>query len=382
MKKLVGIIGSGLIGTDPYHPKSWSGSSSRFFLECKSQNILHRAFGVEVSKVKKYWFALKNYSQDRNKLITQYLMDTGYRNDLTSLIQRQLTEEDFEYDMMQLGAIYDVPALVKNRTKCYSYNDGNFAMALNSPNFPSGVSKVKIERTFKYEQEVNSGLDKIFTMSEYLRESFIKDYDMPPDKVISIGAGINLDFFPECNLNKDYSKLNIVFIGIDFERKGGFDLIKAFKIVREKLPNATLHIVGPHNRIQGISDLSGVVWHGFLDKSKTKDAEKLNSIFAVASLFVMPSLYEPFGIAPLEAMAHEIPCIVSNAWALPEIVLDNICGRLVTPGNWEEIAETMISLLKCPSTLEKFGKAGRQHVENNFTWKKVVGRLKISLSSG
>jgi glycosyltransferase involved in cell wall biosynthesis len=202
---------------------------------------------------------------------------------------------------------------------------------------------------------------------------------MPPSKVVSIGAGINLDSFPDRDDNKDYSNGNILFIGIDFPRKGGFELIEAFKVVRNSIPQATLHIVGPHKRIPGVSDLAGVIWHGYLDKNDAADMEKLNSLFLNASLFVMPSLYEPFGIAPLEAMAHEIPCLVSNAWALPEIVPDNICGRLVTPGKWEEMAETLVSLLKSPSTLQKYGKAGREHVENNFTWEKVVGRLKAAL---
>jgi len=380
MNQLVGIIGSGLIGIDPFDSKSWSGISKRFFLECQSQDILSRAFGVEVSKPVKYLLALKNFSSDRRKLIRQYYMDPCYLNALTELIRKQLTEEDMKSDILQIGGMYDVPTLVKKRTKCYSYNDGNFASSVNTRYFPKGISTSKIDNTLRYERDVNHGLDMIFTMSEYLRVSFINDYDIPPERVVSIGAGINLDRLPDCAEQKDYTNGNILFIGVDFARKGGFELVKAFKVVRERIPAATLHIVGPRNRIAGVSDLAGVVWHGYLDKYKAGDMAKLNSLFLNASLFVMPSLYEPFGIAPLEALAYEIPCVVSNAWALPEIVPENVCGRLVPPGNWEEMAEVLIPLLKDPSMLERFGKAGRMHVENTFTWENVVVRLKAVLT--
>lgn len=379
MKKLVGIIGSSLIGLDPFHPRAWSGSSRRFFLECNSQDILARAFGVEVSRPIKYLFALKNYSRDRNKLIKQFLMDPGYRNALTDLVKKKITDEDMNSQFLQIGAIYNVPSLVKNKAKCYSYNDSNFSMSLNSPYFPTDISKTRIERTLQYERGVNNSLDKVFTMSEYARKSFITDYGVSANKVITIGGGINIDSLPESANNKDYSNGSILFIGIDFPRKGGFDVIKAFKIVREHFPKASLHIVGPHTKIPSVCDQPGVVWHGFLDRNFAADNEKLNDLLKDASLFVMPSLYEPFGIAPLEAMAHEIPCIVSNGWALPEVVPENNCGLHVSPGNWEELAEAFLTLLKSPSTLEKFGKAGRKHVEENFSWKKVVNRLKTEL---
>ncbi len=53
MKKLVGVIGSGGIGRSPFDPKSWSGSSCFFFTQLQSQGLLHRAFGVEVSTLRR-----------------------------------------------------------------------------------------------------------------------------------------------------------------------------------------------------------------------------------------------------------------------------------------------------------------------------------------
>lgn len=375
MRQLTGIIGSGNVGIDPFHPHSWSGISRRFFSECQRRGMLNRAFGVEVSFPVKSWYALKNYSPDRRRWTSQYYSDPGYRTALTRLIGRQLRESDYDSDFFQLGAMYDVPSLARGRTSCYSYNDGNFSMSCRSPHFPKGITASAVDRTLRFEREVNSGLDLIFTMSEYLRRSFISDYGMEPGKVITLGAGINIDELPIPVPDKDYSNGSLLFIGVDFVRKGGLDLVNAFRIVREKVPHATLHIVGPRERITAVPELPGIVWHGFFDKNVPEHMVKLRRLLDDASLFVMPSLYEPFGIAPLEAMAHEIPCVVSNAWALPEIVPDDVCGRLVQPGKWEELADVTIELLKDPSLLERFGKSGRKHVEQFYTWEKVVDRL-------
>jgi glycosyltransferase involved in cell wall biosynthesis len=276
--------------------------------------------------------------------------------------------------------MYDCPSIVKGRAACFSYNDGNFATSSQSPFFPAGVSKKRIDATLRYEREVKARLDLVFTMSEYLRRSFINNYGISAEKVVSIGAGINLDRLPEIDTEKDYSVGNVLFIGVDFERKGGNEVLKAFQVMRETIPRATLHVVGPKNIPSGLVGIPGVIWHGFLRKTDELELTKLRELFRNAVLFVMPSRYEPFGIAPLEAMSYGIPCIVSNAWALPEIVPDKKCGRLVEPGNWEELAATLTELLANPVLLSRYGAAARMHVEGKYTWPKVVDKLEQNIS--
>jgi glycosyltransferase involved in cell wall biosynthesis len=380
MRKLIGLTGSDVMGADPFDPMSWSGSSRRFFLECQRQGILARAFGAEVSKPTKLCYALMNYSTNRERWRTKYYSDPGYRRCLTKELTCRLRESDYLCDFFQLGALFDIAGFVKGRANCYSYNDGNFAIRVQSPNFPRGISKSDVERTWKYEAELNAKLDLIFTMSEHLRRSFITDYGIPPHKVVCIGAGINLDALPEAEREKDYSRQNILFAGVEFARKGGYQVLHAFKAVRQKLPKATLHIVGPRQVLKDVAAEAGVVWHGYLNKLIESDMKQLTRLFEDASVFLMPSLYEPFGIAPLEAMSHRVPCITSNQWALPEIVPDRVCGRLVEVGNSEQLAHVLQELLENPALLKQYGEAGREHVKRNYTWTKVVSNLRTALS--
>ena len=168
-----------------------------FFTECQRQGLLHRAFGVEVPRLKRYLLMAADYSSNRRLWRTRYYMDTRYRDALTEETRRNLRQEDFDYSFLQVGAMFNVPSLVGNKAPCFSYHDGNMAQSLRSPYAVQGLSAKEIDRGLAYEKQVYRQLTRIFTMSEYLRQSFIMDFDVPPEKVLSVGAGINLERIPE-----------------------------------------------------------------------------------------------------------------------------------------------------------------------------------------
>ena len=377
--KIVGVIGSGQVGIAPFDRQSWSGISYFFFTECQRQGLLHRAFGVEVPRLKRYLLMAADYSSNRRLWRTRYYMDTRYRDALTEETRRNLRQEDFDYSFLQVGAMFNVPSLVGNKAPCFSYHDGNMAQSLRSPYAVQGLSAKEIDRGLAYEKQVYRQLTRIFTMSEYLRQSFIMDFDVPPEKVLSVGAGINLERIPEYFPNKKYDEHNILFIGVDFARKGGGQLLEAFWQVRQKFSDAILHIVGPPRLNIPPNLQRGVVYHGFLRKQDPVDGQKLGQLFRDCSLFVMPSLFEPFGIAPLEAMVHQLPCVVTNGWALKEMVTPGETGELVECGSAEDIAVKIIQLFSDPQQLRRMGETGRELVLNEYIWEKVVARMKTNI---
>jgi glycosyltransferase involved in cell wall biosynthesis len=378
--KFVGVIGSGLVGRDPFDRSSWSGISHFFFSECQRQQLLHRAFGADVTGLQKYYLLARNVSTNRRRWRTRFYMDPRYRDALTEAVSQKLESDDFQQSFLQIGAMFDLPRVANGRSLCFSYHDGNMAEAVRSPYFVDGINAEFIERGMAYEREVYRGLRLIFTMSEYLRQSFIQNFDVPPDRVKSVGAGVNLERVPEYFPNKQYDRKDILFIGVDFARKGGWQLLKAFKVVRERHPRARLHIVGP-TELPIASDLSaGVVQHGFLSKSEPGMLRKLEQLFRDCSLFAMPSLFEPFGIAPLEAMIHQLPCLVTNAWALKETVIPNRTGDVCEYGSVDDIAEKLIKLLSDPDALQAMGETARNHVLDSYTWEKVVAQIKIHVT--
>lgn len=377
---LVGIVG-GSIGSDPFHRSTWSGITYFLFTEMKRQGFLHRAFGAEVPSLKKNLLMAKNFDRNRARWRRHFYLDNAYGNALTNAAVSKLTASDYEHPLLQIGAMFNMASGVKGKTRCYSYHDGNLVQFIKNNPFPTTqFDSRKVDRAFAYERDVYHGMEKVFTMSEYLRQSMIKDFGVPGERVVSVGAGINMERLPDYNPNKAYDSQEILFIGVEFDRKGGQHLLRAFQGVVSRFSKARLHIVGPRQLTVPEELKAGVTYHGYLSKSVPEEKKTLETLLQKCCLFVMPSLYEPFGIAPLEAMVNQIPAIVTNDWAFREMIKPGVTGDLVARGEADDLEAKLSTYLQSPDRLKEMGDQGRQDVLDRFTWDKVVERMRAAIS--
>ena len=144
-----------------------------------------------------------------------------------------------------------------------------------------------------------------------------------------------------------------MYVGKDFSRKGGEYLLKAFNIVRKTIPDAELRIIGPE--LNKVPD--GVKCLGFVSKYDDKSLSALLEEYRKARVFVVPSLYEPFGISFAEAMAHRVPCIGTNICAMPEVIKNGVTGFVVPPADEESLADRIIQLLSSEEMCVEMGDA-------------------------
>ena len=374
MTKLLGVIGSGMIGRDPWDGKAWSGSATPFFRECQKKGILEDAIGVEVPPFSRYGLMALNFNLSRKKWQERFWLDTRYFEALTSAVHARIRRlppsESRGY--LQIGAIYDVPSLVDGKVPCYSYNDGNLACRIRSPFFDPSL-KSFAQKALRREKNVNQSLTKVFTMSEYLRHSFIEDYGVPENRVVSIGVGMNFAIPGPEVTQKDYSDQNIIFIGIDFHRKGGPNLIKAFSTLKSSFPRARLHIIGPRTLPEEVRTAADdrIIYHGLMNRNEPRFAELMRK----GTLAVLPSLYEPFGIAILECMTYGMPAIATDRWAFPEVIQTGENGCLVPVDHSDALAEAMESYLRNPELAASHGEVARQKTLAKYGWGLVVENL-------
>jgi glycosyltransferase involved in cell wall biosynthesis len=367
MREVTVFVG-GSVGSDPYAPGTWSGSSAFLLDAMKNADLLDKAVGIRVPRVANYRLLAKNFTRNRAVWRKHFYFDPAYRKALTKAAKAVPVTSPV---LMQIGHMFSLPDAFPGQ-KCVSCHDGNLAELLASGFGTEGVSRRRIDQALEYEKTVAQKMTAIFTFSEYLRQSFIKNYGVAPSRVHNVGGGINLTDFPEPVANKDYRANRILFIGTEFTRKGGPQLLKAFCTVREAIPSAELHIVGPTQ----VNDLPpGAFSHGHLSKSDPAQRLRLESLFRDATVFVLPSLYEPFGIAPLEAMLYQLPAVVTNAWALAEFVNPGVNGEVIDKGSVDDLAKTLIQLLSNPDRLAAMGRKGREMVLARYTWPSVVGRM-------
>src|SRR5215469_9294966 len=130
---------------------------------------------------------------------------------------------------------------------------------------------------------------------------------------------------------------------------------------------------------------SGVIW---IEKMVTKDV--VYELYSHAAVFCCPSIYEPFGIINLEAMACETAVVASAVGGIKEVVVDGETGFLVSLDQMKEspfeaidpekfardLADRINALMRDSQLREQFGKAGRKRVEEYFSWTKIAERTK------
>ncbi|ABS24545.1 glycosyltransferase family 4 protein [Anaeromyxobacter sp. Fw109-5] len=205
------------------------------------------------------------------------------------------------------------------------------------------------------------------TFSANVARSLVSDYGVDPACVRVVGAGANV--FPGAAPRQDDGR-TILFVGRDFPRKGGHVLAEAFARLRRTEPRARLLVAGP----PAAPPLPvGAHWLGPVE------LDELPALFAQATVFALPTLREPFGLAFLDAMACAVPCVGTAHEAVPEIVGDAETGLLVPPGDADALAEALRRLLAEPERARVMGARGRERVAAGFLWSHVAERLERAL---
>jgi len=118
-----------------------------------------------------------------------------------------------------------------------------------------------------------------------------------------------------------------------------------------------------------VAGLGNVLWINEMVKH-----EVVTQLYSHAAVFCCPSVYEPFGIINLEAMACETPVVASAVGGILEVVVDGETGILVPPANPDALAAALRRVLEDPALARRMGQAGRQRVEAQFSWASVAER--------
>jgi glycosyltransferase involved in cell wall biosynthesis len=201
--------------------------------------------------------------------------------------------------------------------------------------------------------------------SHWAAASLRADYGVPAERVAVVGFGANHRAVPA---ERDWTSPRYLFVGIDWQRKGGPLLLRAFSRVHDAHPDATLDVVGGHPAL----GQPGVNGHGVLLQSQAHGHAQLAALFARATCLVMPSRVEPFGIAYVEAASAGVPSIGTSVGG-PRDVIGADGGVVVDPGDEEALVQAMERLAD-PQTARRMGEAARER-SGLYTWTQVAERL-------
>ena len=274
---------------------------------------------------------------------------------LSRLVARKLYETRYDV-VIQTQCLCDSSGFgVPN----YIYTDHT---NLNNLNYKwTTVDKYLRSQTYvELERKAFLNATGIFVMSRNIQDSLVKQYGVDPQRITMTYVGSNT-MPPEDHDDSKYYNRNIIFVGKDWERKGGPLLIEAFRNVLSAVPDATLSIVGCTPKV----DVRNCRVYGEVDLTEVA------KLYRKASLFCFPTVREPFGVVYIEAMLNKLPIITNNMGAAPSLVTPD--NGFLLEHDVDDYSNVLINLLQNPEKCKAMGEASYRIAREFYNWE-TVGR--------
>ena len=315
----------------------------------------------------------------------------------------------FERNLAMSGAV-EAPDIVHCHT-WYSHLAGCLARPLTGARLILTTHSLEPHRPWKVEQlgtayhatawiekTAYQNADGVIAVSRAMKEDVQQLYGVAPERVRVIHNGIDPDEYRPTESPDTLRRLGVnpdqpfvLFVGRITRQKGIFHLVRAIRFLTPGVqivlcagaPDTPEIATEMTNLVEGVKrdSRASVVWI-----SEMLPKKDLINLYTHAAVFVCPSVYEPFGIINLEAMACETPVVASQVGGIPEIIDPNVTGLLVPfdaegggsaePNNPEQFSRDLATrvneLMADPARRTRMGKAARERVLAQFSWKRIA----------
>lgn len=223
--------------------------------------------------------------------------------------------------------------------------------------------------------------DKVIAVSEHTKKAIIREYNIPADKIEVVHNSISSDMLVEESGDNAYVYLSkmkeqgykiVASIGRLTIQKGLTHLLRSFKLVVDKEPKTILMIVGSGDQYHELLELSAelgiaqnIVFTEFQRGKRYRDA------YAIADLFVMPSVSEPFGLTPLEAIGYGTPTLISKQSGVAEVLKN--CLK-VDFWDEQEMANQITAVVRSTALRDELHK-NSLHEYSRLSWDKTADKM-------
>jgi glycogen synthase len=239
--------------------------------------------------------------------------------------------------------------------------------------------------------------DAVIAVSKETRADILKHFSLPADRIKMIYNGIDTQEFRKVSVHDAIDKYGInlsspyvLFVGRITRQKGIIHLVRAIKHLRPEV-QVVLCAGAPDTpeiaveMEKGVAEVAAtrknVIWIREMVDKKT-----LIQLYSHAAVFCCPSIYEPFGIINLEAMACEVPVVASAVGGIKEVVIPGTTGYLVpleqmdqtpfeaiNPEQYSrDLAEKINAVIASPEEARNMGREGRKRTEDVFSWQAIA----------
>lgn len=221
----------------------------------------------------------------------------------------------------------------------------------------------------RHEDHVHGQAEGVFTFSDWAASSVRQTSGA---RCVVVNPGSTAQTRPRMSGSNGRE---LLFVGRAFERKGGRELLAAFARLSARRPDVLLHVVGPDRLPADVPRPEGLVFHGPLGRGAVQD------LLERADAFVLPSRFEAYGIALVEALCAGLPCVARDICAMPEILDDGRYGVLVGSEDPEDLAEALEQVLMDPAPRAALT-ADLDMLRSHYTWDRAARQMLQHMLAG
>lgn len=276
----------------------------------------------------------------------------------------QKTLEDKDFDVLFSVCQYNELAFLKISQPIVFVNDILLDQHIGYYPYYMGLGWYSKKVMQYIEKKVFQNTSAIILPSEWSVERAKEFYQLPKSKIHLLRFGPNIDV-PEKIIKKDYSKeIKLLFLGVDWERKGGDIALQTTEILHKKGYPVKLMVVGciPPKT----SPVMEVI--PFLNKNNPEDYAKLKKLLLESHLLLLPTRAECYGIVFCEASAYGLPSITTDTGGVTSIIKNGINGfALPLSANADEYAIKIEEILN-NEMLEKLSISSRERYDEALHW--------------
>jgi glycosyltransferase involved in cell wall biosynthesis len=276
-------------------------------------------------------------------------------------------------DFVVSNADDDMPAGVPT----FVYQDMNFDVAVayfdqSEGRFLSVIptTRAVLERMASEQRRNYDGLAGIFVFGAWFRDWLVDRQGVDPDRVHVVGAGMH---HVPVSVERPLRRGRLLFLGADFERKGGDTVLAAAELLRQRGQDVSLTVAGPASWPLSSARPPWVRFAGYVGHREAA------ALWAEHDLLVVPSRFEAYGMVFSEALAAGRPCVGRRVFAMPELIGDQ--GRLIAAdGGSEELADAVAEALADDALYERVWRA-RDDIREQRSWDAVAARMTSVLTT-
>jgi len=213
--------------------------------------------------------------------------------------------------------------------------------------------------------------DQLIAVSDTVADH-VRDLGADPVRMISNGVDTARFHPPESRAADE--KPQVLFVGRLVHNKGPQTFVDSLPTVFERIPDAEAAVVGPgpmceelERRCDELGIADRVTFHGYVDD--------VPEMMHAADVFCLPSFSEGLPLTLLEAMASQLPPVVSAVGGVPDVIRDGETGLLVSPGDTEAVGSAVAKLLESPTRRREIGERARQYVIKEHSWDARISEI-------